>query len=90
MARVEKVLDVMEAVSPLRITRSKARKVGQKGRKMPRIRVKCGCCKQAVEIYHDEELTGSSMMDTLEINGVYGTVGQWRQVLLPLLGLIPD
>jgi hypothetical protein len=35
---------------------------------------------------HDEELV-STIGNTLEINGVIGTIEQWRTILLPLLGL---
>ncbi len=80
MSKMERVVDTCDALSPLRITRSKARKTYQ-----PRIRVKCGCCDEAVEIYHEAEPTGDEHQDCLEINGVSGTVNQWRQVLLPLL-----
>lgn len=48
-----------------------------RGKKMPRLRLKCGCCDESLEIYHDD--------DFLEINGVIGSVANWREVLLPLL-----
>jgi len=45
--------------------------------------LRCGCCDQAVEIYYDT--------DGLEINGVNGSLENWREVLLPLLGITqPD
>ena len=44
--------------------------------------VKCGCCDQSVKIYHCE--------DSLEINGVNGSIENWREVLLPLLGIDPE
>jgi len=66
----------------LQVTRRKG-----KGKQDPRIRVKCSCCNQAVEIYHPNNPTGKPGLDTLAINGVLGTVDQWRQVLLPLLGM---
>lgn len=80
MPKIERVEDANGAGHPLRITRRAGR-----GRRMPRIRVKCGCCDKAVEICVDEEPAGDPSMDTLRINGVMGTVDQWRQVLLPLL-----
>ena len=43
----------------------------------PRYLIKCGCCDEKVEIYY-----GGS---TLEINGVLGSVEDWREILLPLL-----
>ncbi len=39
--------------------------------------VKCGCCDERVEIYYDDE--------GLEINGVSGSIENWREVLGPLL-----
>jgi hypothetical protein len=39
--------------------------------------LRCGCCDAAVEIYYGP--------DDLEINGVYGSIENWREVLLPLL-----
>ena len=47
------------------------------GKRMPRYLLKCGCCDERVEIYYDEE--------GLEINGVNGSIEDWREVLLPLL-----
>ena len=47
------------------------------GKKMPRYLLKCGCCDENLEIYYDEE--------GLEINGVNGSIDDWREILLPLL-----
>jgi len=47
------------------------------GKKMPRYLLKCGCCDEKLEIYHDDE--------GLEINGVNGSTDDWREILLPLL-----
>ena len=44
---------------------------------MPRYLLKCGCCDEKVEIYYDNE--------GLEINGVNGSIDDWREILLPLL-----
>lgn len=46
-------------------------------KKMPRYLLKCGCCEQKVEISYDQE--------GLEINGVNGSIEDWREILLPLL-----
>jgi hypothetical protein len=51
----------------------------EQDKRMPRYLVKCGCCDQRLEIYYSP--------DGLEINGVYATVENWREILLPLLGL---
>jgi len=82
MPRVEKVEGGM---LPLRITRRKKRQRIARSSVSARIRVKCGCCKEAVDIYHDDDVTSMSG-NTLEINGVIGTIAQWRTVMAPLLG----
>ena len=79
------VKDTNDAVSPLRVTVRKARRVSARRTIQPGIRVKCGCCNETVEIYHTNDRDGDPNLETLEINGVHGTIDQWRQVLLPLL-----
>ena len=49
----------------------------QRGTVAARTLVKCGDCDKAIEIYHAD--------DSLEINGVNGTIGDWRAILFPLL-----
>ena len=49
------------------------------GRRDPRYLLKCGCCNERLEIYYG----GGS----LEINGVMGSVEDWREILLPLLNI---
>ena len=51
-------------------------------RKCRAILLKCGCCDKKVEIYYDN--------DGLEINGVNGTIEDWREITLPLLLLEQD
>jgi len=46
---------------------------------MPRYLLKCGCCEEKLEIYYDDE--------GLEINGVNGSIDDWREILLPLLNI---
>jgi hypothetical protein len=53
-------------------------------KKSPRLRIKCGCCDEQLVIYHDEE------GEDLEINGVFGSLENWREVLLPLLERKPS
>jgi hypothetical protein len=48
-----------------------------RGKQSPRYLLKCGCCDEKVEIFYSE--------DGLEINGVNGTIEDWREILLPLL-----
>ncbi len=57
------------------------RKERRRGRKVlcQRYLVKCGCCDEKIEIFYDSE--------SLEINGVQGSLENWREILLPLLGL---
>ena len=52
---------------------------------LPKYTVKCGCCNKKVEIYYDKDCPLGE--PTLEINGVLGTVRNWRAILLPLLGI---
>lgn len=54
-------------------------------KKSPRLRIKCGCCDQKVVIYYGE----GENADSLEINGVFGSVENWREILLPLLECPP-
>ena len=86
MPKMERIAGRQDALSPLRVTGRKAHKKGRITHR-PRIRVKCGCCEQAVEICHEATPTGNENQDILEINGVHGTIDQWRKVLLPLLGV---
>ncbi len=48
-----------------------------KGKKDPRFLLKCGCCDGKLEVYYGG--------DSLEINGVMGSVENWRELLAPLL-----
>lgn len=80
--KMKRVKDSADQGLPLRVWSRRGRQI-----KSPSIRVKCGCCGEAVVIYFDKEPSGNTSADTLEINGVNGTVDQWRTVLLPLLGL---
>jgi hypothetical protein len=47
------------------------------GKRDPRYLLKCGCCEKSVEVHYGG--------GTLEINGVMGSVEDWREILLPLL-----
>lgn len=87
MPKINRIVDGYSALAPLRVTVRKARYKSPRRLQSPSVRVKCGCCTRAIEIYHDAEPTGDAHQDTLEIGGVSGTLDQWRQVLLPLLGM---
>jgi hypothetical protein len=65
-----------EGECAIRIFHRAARKRG-KGWITPRYLLRCGCCDASLEI-HDGE-------DSLEINGVNGSIENWREILLPLL-----
>ena len=60
----------------IRVSHRAARRRG-KGWVSPRYLLRCGCCDGKVEISYDDE--------TLEINGVLGSIENWREILLPLL-----
>ena len=51
----------------------------RKGKRDPRYLFKCGCCNEKVEVYYGG--------DSLEINGVMGSVENWRELLSPLLNM---
>jgi len=51
-----------------------------RGKRSPRLLVKCGDCDNALEIYYDAEHP-----EDIEIGGVLGSVENWRELLLPLL-----
>jgi hypothetical protein len=67
-----------ESIWAIRVSHRALRKRG-KGHISPRYLLRCGCCDQKVEIYYDPE--------DLEINGVFGSLENWREILLPLLGM---
>jgi hypothetical protein len=67
-----------EGAFAIRVSHQAARKRGQ-ARISPRYLLRCGCCDQSLEIYYNT--------DGLEINGVNGSLENWREILLPLLGI---
>ena len=67
-----------EGVCAIRVSHRAKRKLRQ-GYISPRYLLRCGCCDRSVEIYYDPE--------GLEINGVNGSMENWREILLPLLGM---
>ena len=79
--------------APLRITVTETRPPRGKGQptRSPSIRVKCGCCPESVVIFHATEPADNPHNETLEINGVIGSLSQWRKILAPLLKTgVPD
>src|SRR5271166_709615 len=69
-----------ESGCAIRVSHRAERKRGQ-GHISPRYLLRCGCCDQAVQIYYAP--------DDLEINGVHGSIENWREILLPLLRMSP-
>jgi hypothetical protein len=60
---------------------------GKRKGQTPRIIVRCGCCREkesVLEIHYYEDGQG------LEINGINGSIENWREVLLPLMGIVHD
>ncbi len=51
----------------------------RRGKKSPRMLIKCGDCDQKFKIYYDPD------GEDLEIAGVLASVANWREILMPLL-----
>lgn len=85
MPKITRIIDGEGGVLPLRITHRKSHNLSECKTESPSIRVKCGCCPEAVVIFFDNDPTGDIHIDSLEIGGVSATIDQWRQVFLPLL-----
>ena len=51
----------------------------RRAKRDPRYLFKCGCCEEKFEVYYGG--------DRLEINGVMGSVENWRELLLPLMNM---
>ncbi len=83
MSKIEYIETDRDSGFPLRITRRKAVRLSGGGVKSPRLLIKCGCCSEKLEIYYDSIPPKDFNKDGLEINGVNGTVHQWRKVFLP-------
>jgi hypothetical protein len=62
----------------------KVTEVPRKGKKAPKIVVKCGCCEEKVEIYLFENFSNGEVTG-LEIGGVFADIKEWRKILGPLL-----
>lgn len=64
-----------DGYSALRVFARKGR-----GKRSPRLLIKCGDCDNALEIYYDPKHP-----EDIEIGGVLGSTENWREILLPLL-----
>jgi hypothetical protein len=82
---VELIPDSRNAFHPLRRSYRKPNR-----RKKGRILVRCGCCDEKLEIVTDKpefQMGADSHRTLVEINGVAGTIDQWRKILCPLLNV---
>lgn len=61
------------SVLPVKVSHRKER-----GKKMARYLLRCGCCDAKLEIHYYD--------DIIEINGVIGSIDNWRKILNPILG----
>jgi hypothetical protein len=61
----------------LRVWQSAARRLSPVRTMSARLRVKCGCCDESVDIVYDEH--------SIEINGVIAPIEEWRAIFGPLL-----
>lgn len=82
MPQIYRIIDEENALPPLRTTHRKAH-----GKKSASIRIKCGCCKEALEVFPQEKPDENPSRNLIEINGVIGTMDQWRKILCPILGV---
>ena len=57
-----------------------------KGKQSPCYTLKCGDCNNTLKIYYDIDYVVDPF-PALEINGVYGSIDNWKSILLPLLGI---
>ena len=78
LKRTNKFYDTTRFMQPqIRIWHRKEKKLENGAIKDACYHLKCGCCDKTVDIYYGG--------NGLEINGVNGTVNDWREILLPLL-----
>ncbi len=66
-------------LNQIRVYHRKARK-----KMSARYLLKCGCCHEHVEIHYGDDGDGGS---SLSIGGVFGSIENWREILLPLLNV---
>ncbi len=82
MPKMTKIYGGDPDATPLKVTHRKRR-----GRQAPRTCVTCGCCKESLVICPPDDSQGNPFLESMEINGVNGTIAEWRELLCPLLGL---
>jgi len=83
LKRKNKVYDTKRFGHPeLRLYHKKGTKL-----KSPRYLVKCGCCENKIKIYYDLPAGVTGKGKSLEIGGVNGAIDDWKEILLPLLGV---
>lgn len=87
MPKTIKIEDTKSGKLPLRTTYRQP-----KGVKSGRLLIKCGCCDERLEVHPDAFVLppdADPHRTFIEINGVDGSVDQWRQIFGPLLGMRP-
>lgn len=76
--RSNKIYDCKRfGVPQIRVWKTKERRKSKGAIISPSVLLKCGCCEQQIRIYWG----GGS----IEINGVNGSVADWKDILLPML-----
>lgn len=79
MAKIKKVFDKNPNAFPLRVTQRKGT-----AKRSASFRVGCGCCNEGLVIFPSSDHPHDN---TIEINGVMGTIHQWQQIFGPLLNM---
>jgi hypothetical protein len=78
LKRTNKLYDTSKfEQAQIRVWHRKEKKLKGGGIKSACYHLKCGCCNSTVDIWYG----GGG----IEINGVNGTIEDWREILLPLL-----
>lgn len=84
--KLQVIHDELEVLPPLTIDFRK-----EKGLLSPSMRISGGKKTKSLVIFYEDPAHGQLLKDvhkdTLEINGVMGTISQWRKIFSPLLGL---
>jgi len=68
---------MIQNVKKIKVKEIPEKKLKNGSIKSAHLQLTCGCCHQKVNIFYDN--------DGLEINGVNGSIENWREILLPLL-----
>ncbi|MFC1645455.1 hypothetical protein ACFL08_05510 [Patescibacteria group bacterium] len=69
----------------------KERQLAKEGKRGAHFILRCGCCGpggNTLDIYYEKDSEGK--IQNLEIGGINGSAENWREILLPMLGVGPD